>query len=330
MRKRVVLILVVLAVVAAVLLLVRHFRGAGGDDGTMLLAGNVEVTETNVGFKIPGRVVERPVDEGFKVKAGDLIARLDNAELTTLVSQSRASLKEATVKLAELEAGSRVQEIGEARANVAAQDAELQKVKNDLDRARILFKNGAISASQFDVAVSAYEARKAQRENALEAQSLTKEGPRREEIKMAAHRLELAKAAFETSEARLRDTVAYAPVDAVVLRKNVEPGETVAAGTPVVTLGDLSKPWIKVYVKEEKLPLIKLGQKARISVDAYKDKFYEGEVSYISSEAEFTPKTVQTPEERVKLVFGVKVRVSNERGELKPGMPADVRIKVTP
>jgi HlyD family secretion protein len=329
MRKKVVLILVVLAAAAAVLLLVRHYRGAR-DDGAMLLSGNVEVTEVNVGFKIPGRVIERLVDEGYKVHTGDVIARLDNVELTTMVTQSRASLREAATRLAELEAGSRFQEKEQARANVAAQDAELQKVKKDLERARVLYKNGAISASQFDVAVSVYDGRKALYENALEAQSLTKEGPRKEDIKMAEHRVELAKGALDTSETRLGDTVIYAPVDGVVLRKNVEAGETIAAGTPIVTIGDLAKPWIKVYVKEDKLPFVKLGQKARVSVDAYKNKFYDGEVSYISSEAEFTPKTVQTPEERVKLVFGVKVRVNNDHGELKPGMPADVRIAVTP
>ena len=329
MRKKVVLILAVAAIAAVVLLLVRHYTGAK-DDGTMLLSGNVEVTEVNVGFKIPGRVIERLVDEGFKVHAGDVIARLDNAELTTMVSQSRASQKEAATRLTELEAGSRSQEIGQARANVAGQNAELQKVKKDLERARVLYKNGAISASQYDLAVSAYDARKALYENATEAQSLTREGPRKEDIKMAEHRAELAKAAVQTSEARLGDTVIYAPVDGIVLRKNVEAGETIAAGTPIVTIADLTKPWIKVYVKEDKLPFVKLGQKARITVDAYKNKFYEGEVSYISSEAEFTPKTVQTPEERVKLVFGVKVRVNNEQGELKPGMPADVRIVVKP
>jgi HlyD family secretion protein len=112
----------------------------------------------------------------------------------------------------------------------------------------------------------------------------------------------------------------------VVLRKNIEAGETVQAGVPIFTLGDLIEPWVKVYIKEENLGLVKLGQKVRITTDSYPGKAYDGIVSYISSEAEFTPKNVQTQEERVKLVFGVKVSVRNEQHELKPGMPADVKI----
>jgi HlyD family secretion protein len=146
----------------------------------------------------------------------------------------------------------------------------------------------------------------------------------------AASQLQMYQAALRTAEVRLHDSVVYSPLDGVVLRKNVEQGETVSAGTPVFTVGDLANPWIKVYVKEDKLGLVKLGEKAEISVDSFPGKKYEGEVTYISSEAEFTPKTVQTQEERVKLVFGVKVSVKNVNDELKPSMPADVKILVAP
>ena len=155
---------------------------------------------------------------------------------------------------------------------------------------------------------------------------MVKEGPRKEDISAAEQRVSQARAALLTAEERLKDTVIYAPVSAVVIRKNIELGETVGTGIPVFTLGDLEDPWIKVYVKEDKLGLVKLGQKAKITVDSYPGKVYEGTVTFISSEAEFTPKNVQTKEERVKLVFGVKVRVKNINDELKPSMPADVRI----
>ncbi len=224
--------------------------------------------------------------------------------------------------------GSRAQEIEQAKANVSAQEAELAKVKQDYDRADVLFRNGAISASQYDMAKSAYDARRALYKNALEALSLTKEGPRKEEVRIAGHRVEQAKAQLAASEERLRDTVIYSPTDGIVLRKNVEAGETVSQGTPIVTIGDLGSPWVKVYVKEDKVGLVKPGQKVKVTVDTYKDRSYDGEVSYVSSEAEFTPKTVQTQEERVKLVFGVKVKVRNVNWDLKPGMPADVRITV--
>ena len=138
--------------------------------------------------------------------------------------------------------------------------------------------------------------------------------------------LRQTRAALAASQDRLRDMVITAPVSGVVLRKNSEAGETVAAGAAVYSLGDLESPWIKVYVKEDKLGLVKLGQKAEVITDSFPKKRYEGTVTMISSEAEFTPKNVQTREERVKLVFGVKVSVKNENDELKPGMPADVKI----
>ncbi len=327
MKKRAAVVVAALIIVAAVLL-VRTFLSKKPEQDVLLLSGNVEVTETNVGFKLPGRVIELLTDEGRMVKKGDVIARLDNAELASIVTQNRAAAQEAQTRLAELIAGSRPQEVEQARANVRAQEAELARLKKDFERAEVLYKNGAISSAQFDTSRSAYETRAAQARSAQENLSLVHEGPRKEDIEAARHRAGQASAAVRTAEERLADTIAYAPVTAIVLRKNVELGETISQGTPVFTLGDLANPWIKVYVKEDRLALVKLGQKAKISVDSYPGKTYDGWVSYVSSEAEFTPKTVQTQEERVKLVFAVKVRVQNDRQELKPGMPADVRIFV--
>jgi HlyD family secretion protein len=327
MKKKRIFIVFAVIVIGIVILVMYNIKKQK-DNGAMILSGNVEVTEINVGFKASGRVMERLVDEGDKVKTGDLLARLDSAEISSVVAQGRASLDEATVKLSELSAGSRLQEIEQAKAQMNAQEAELQKVKKDYERAEILYKNGAISASQFDVARSSYDARTALHRNALELLSLVREGPRKEEINIAGHRVKQARAVLAASEERLKDTIIYAPMNGVVLRKYVEGGETVASGTPVVTIGDLEHPWIKVYVKEDRLGQVKLGQKAKITVDTFKGKVYEGAVTFISSEAEFTPKNVQTQEERVKLVFGVKVRAKNVNDELKPGMPADVRIEL--
>jgi len=323
-KKRLIIVGIIIAIIIAVLL-INHFRNKK-DDGALSLSGNVEVTETNIGFKLPGRVMELTADEGQQVNAGQLIARLDNAELASVVMQNKASLQEAMTRLAELRAGSRVQEIERARASVNAQAADLDKAKKDYERADILYKNGAISASQFETAQNAYNTRAAQLKSVQETFSLVKEGPRKEDIQAAEHRVQQVKAILNTSEERLKDTVLFAPISGVILRKNVELGETLSAGTPAFTIGDLENPWVKVYVKENRLGQVKLGQKADVKVDSFKDKTYDGTVTFISSEAEFTPKNVQTEEERVKLVFGVKVKVKNENGELKPGMPADVKI----
>ena len=155
---------------------------------------------------------------------------------------------------------------------------------------------------------------------------MTKEGPTKQSIRAAEYRVEQAKAALLSAEKRLSDTTIFAPLSGVILNKNVEPGEILTQGAPVYTIGDLENPWIKVYVKEDKLGLIKLGQAAEVTIDSFPNKFFDGAVTYISPQAEFTPKTVQTKEERVKLVFAVKVSVKNLNGELKPGMPADVRL----
>ena len=325
MKKSVTIAVIALAVAAAVFLSARYF-GKRGEENVLLLSGNMEVTETNTGFKPAGRVIDLLVVEGQSVRKGDLLARLDNAELASIVGQQRAALQEAGARLAELEAGSRPQEIEQARADVQSQEAELVRIKKDYERSEMLYQNGAIPSAQFDAAKSAFESRVAQLRRAAEQLSLAKEGPRKESIEAAAYQVRQARAQLRVAEEKLNDTLIYAPFSGVILRKNVELGETVAQGTPVYTIGDLANPWIKVYVKEDKLGLVKLGQKAQVTTDTYRGKVYNGWVSFISSEAEFTPKNVQTQEERVKLVFGVKVLVGNVNNELKPSMPADVRI----
>jgi HlyD family secretion protein len=273
MKKRLIIAAAVILAAVVTVVLIRR-AGNGRDQDAIVASGNVEVTEVNVAFKIPGRVTTLFTDEGRPVKAGEKLAILDSAEYASQVAQSRAVLENA--------------------------DAQLEKAKNDYTRAELLFKKEAISAQQMDAAKTQYDVSLAQ-------------------IRQSA-------ASLRTSEVRLRDSVLYAPVSGVVLRKNVEAGETVAVGTPIFTIGDLENPWIKVYVKEDKLGLVKLGQKAHVGTDSYPEKVYDGVITYISSEAEFTPKNVQTQEERVKLVFGVKVSVTNTNDELKPGMPADVKI----
>lgn len=322
---------ITIAVLAALIIvgvLVVRYAWRTGNDHELRLSGNVEVTEANLGFKLPGRVVELLVREGDTVKAGQAIARLDSAEVAAAVAQGRAFLGEATTRLAELRAGSRTQEVAHAKAQVGAQEAELNRVQKDFERAEMLYKNGAISSAQYDSAKSAYEARAAQHRSALETMSLVKEGPRQEDIRISEHRVGQAKAGLAAVEERFKDTVLVAPFAGIVLTKNVELGETVGPGVSIYTIGDLMSLWVKVYVPEPQLGRVKLGQSAQISTDSFRGKKYEGRVSLIYSQAEFTPKQVQTQEERVKLVFGVKITVRNENGELKPGMPADVRIKL--
>ena len=268
---------VIAAAVALIIISIVAYRYINGrDTDGLALSGTVEVTEVNVGFKVPGRVRTLFTDEGRAVNSGDKVAELDSAELESLVNQSSANVRNA--------------------------EARQEKARNDFERYTKLYKDEVVSPQQMDAAKTAYEE--------------------------AASQLQMYVAALRTARVKLSDSVIYAPLNGIVLRKNVEQGETVNTGTPVFTIGDMEHPWIKVYVKEDKLGFVKLGQKAEITVDSFPGKKYEGTVSYISSEAEFTPKNVQTREERVKLVFGVKVSVKNQGSELKPGMPADVKIVI--
>jgi len=324
MRKKAIIVgVIVLAGLAA--FIVTRFKNTN-DKGVLSLSGNVEVTEVNLGFKLPGRVTTLLAEEGQRVSKGDRLGLLDRAELESRVMQNRAYLEETKARLAELNAGARSQELEQARAEVRSAEVELERARKDFERADILFSNGAISAQQMDTAKKTFDVLDSRHKKALETLSLLKEGVRKEVIEAAESRVKQAEAALEASEEVLKDAGMSAPVSGVILRKNAEAGETVSAGMPVYTIADLTSPWIKVYVKEDRLGLVKLGQKAEVRTDSYPDKKYEGIVTYISSEAEFTPKNVQTQEERVKLVFGMKVSVRNENDELKPGMPADVKI----
>jgi len=274
MKRGLIIAGIVLIAGIAVTLYVRY--GNSRDQGAMTLSGNVEVTEVNMGFKIPGRVLRLYTDEGRTVTNNEKIAELDNAEYESMVNQNKASVLNA--------------------------EAQYEKAHKDFERFTLLYRDGVVSSQQMDAAKSAYDAASAQ--------------------------LQLSHASLRTADVKLKDTVIYAPLNGVVLRKNIEEGETVGTGTMLFTIGDLENPWVKVYVKEDKLGFVKLGQHAEVTVDTFPGKVYEGTVTYISSEAEFTPKNVQTKEERVKLVFGVKVSVKNVNNELKPGMPADVRILI--
>lgn len=325
--KRKAIILGLVAVIAGITAFLT-LRGEKDDAGSLVSSGNVEVTEVDLGFKAPGRVERLLTDEGRNVAAGETVATLDRSELLRQMEAQQAVIDSTSARLLELKQGSRPQEKRGARAMTASASADLEKAQKDFERAEMLFGNGAISGQQRDAAKRAFEVATAQHDHALQNESLVREGPRLETIRGAEAQVRQAKAQLAVYREQLADMELKTPVKGVVLRKNVEGGETVTAGTPIFTVGDLEHPWVKIYVKEDKLGLVKLGQKAEVTVDTYPGKTFEGVVTYISPEAEFTPKNVQTQEERVKLVFGIKVNVDNPNQELKPGMPADVRIRL--
>ena len=182
-----------------------------------------------------------------------------------------------------------------------------------------LVKEGS-RKQQIDEARAAYNQSKAQYD-------VVKAGPRQETIDQARARAKQAEAALQLAKTRLSYATLASPMSGVVMSKNIEPGEYVAPGTPVVTVGDLVNVWLRAYIPETELGRVKVGQKARVTTDTYPGKVYEGRIAFIAQEAEFTPKNVQTEKERVKLVYRIKIDITNPAMELKPGMPADAVIE---
>ena len=296
------------------------------DPNVLRVSGNVEVTDIEVSFRIPGWVEARPVSEGEAVKAGQLIARLESTELAQEVALREAEAQAYAAELAALEAGSRPQEIAVARASVRHAQAELERLAAEYERQRDLLARNVASQQVFQRAKAEWEVAKSQVDEAKERLKLAEEGPRQEDITRARARLDQVRQSHAIAKTRLNYATVTSPISGTVLSENVEAGEYVVPGVPVVTVGDLVNTWLRAYVNETDLGRIKLGQRVCVSTDTYPGKAYAGELSFIASAAEFTPKNVQTAEERVKLVYRVKVDIPNPDLELKPGMPADADI----
>ena len=325
-RKIVLLIALVLAGVA-IIVGWGLMRGKGGGD-SLVANGTIEATEVEVSSKLPGRLAQLLVEEGDQVQASQVIARLDTSECEAEVAQARAALARAEAQLKELLAGSRLQEIEEARANLQQAEDNLKLAGDDWNRFDNLFKEGAISIQERDRAKNRLEIAQSQVKAAKERYTLVKIGPRPEVIEAARHERDRAKAALETVQVRLRDSTILAPLGAIVLTKRAEQGEVVNPGFPIVILIDPDDLWLRVFIPESEIGLVSIGQAAAVTVDSFPNRRFEGKVVEISSKAEFTPRTVQTKKERVNLVFGVKISLDNRERLLKPGMPADTEIKV--
>jgi HlyD family secretion protein len=365
------------------------YGGMNRNTSSIAVSGNLELTQVDLSFKTAGRMTLLAVREGDLVKKGDLIAKLDSAQLdqqllrdqaavasaqsslqqlrtsieyqqATLesdISTRRAELAQAQAKLDELMAGSRPQEIQQAQSGVADAKAWNDQARLDMERAQTLFAREDISKSQFDQARAKLDSTAAQLKQAEDKLALVKEGPRAEEIAGARAQVARAQAAVQTAEAnrieirrkqqelaarqseiertraqvgmtqtQIADATVVAPIDGVVLVKAAEAGEVIAAGSTIVSLGDLDHPWLRAYINETDLGRIKVGGKARLSTDSFPGKTYDGHISFIASEAEFTPKQIQTKEERVKLVYRIKIDVDNAQHELKNNMPVDAEI----
>lgn len=324
-RVRILIAVMVVIVILGSFAVIRYFDRR--PNGTRIEAsGTIEATEVEIASKVTGHIVKLTVDEGDRVEKDQLLAVIDGRELEAQVREAEAQRAAAQANLRNLEAGSREQEIKKAEASLEEAQANMEKTRTDWERMERLHKDKVASDQEWEHARTAYDAAVAKNREAKEHLDLLKAGTRRQVIEAARGELERAQAAVEFAHAQRDQIYLSAPLTATVLLKNRELGELAVVGSPIVTLGDLDNLWVTIYIKETDLGRVTLGQQAAVTVDTFPGKNYPGKVTYISNKAEFTPKTIQTKEERVKLVFEVKVAVENQNGELKPGMPADVKL----
>lgn len=294
-------------------------------DEAALLTGTIEATKADITPKASGYLTELLVKEGMPVSAGDLAARLSRRDLEAAALRDRAAYESAAANLTKLENGSRPEDIEAARSEEAAARAASDKAGKDFARMEQLLAADAISKKDYDAALEARDAAAATLSAATERRKLLEAGSRAEDIAIARHTRDQYEAALAMSESAVDDLSVYAPLSGVILSKNYEPGEFVSAGAPIATIADLSDVWVKVYVSSEELGRLTLGEKADVMIDGAPGKVFPGHIKEISDSAEYTPRQSITKNERVNLVFGVKVAIDDGEGIMKPGMPADVR-----
>jgi len=327
MKRRAKVVVPILVVVLGTLVWWR-LRDGGGGAGGLDASGTVEATEADLGFQIPGRLNRILPREGDAVREGDALAALDSTQLAASRSEGAARVNAAEARLRELRSGSRVEEIRSAEATLAAAREREEEARREAERSRRLFDGGAISRQVLDRAETQLRVAAAEAEHSLQAVELTREGPRSEIVEAQEAVVAQARAALARAEAAFDDGLLAAPFDGIVTVRHREPGEIVPAGAPILTLLDPEDRWVRIYVPEDRMGGVSLGQRATIRSDTYPNRTYDGEVVYIGSEAEFTPRNVQTPEERTRLVYPVKVRIAGDPDfELKPGVPADVALE---
>jgi len=323
-RFIVIFIIVVAIVLIALYVMLRKEKVQDAIGGS----GIIEATEVDISAQIPAKIMKLLVDEGDEVKEGDPIISLDESEYLKSCEQADAALRKAQSRLEDLLRGARVQEIERAKAEVESSGSSLKKAEADLERFKKLYEEDILPVEMLQSAQTNRDLAAGKLKVAQETLKLLEAGSRQDEIEAARWQVTEAGKALEASEIKLSYAQIRSPLSGRILTKNFEEGELAVIGSPIFTIADVRNPWVKIYVGERNYGKVKLGMSASIESDSFPGKKFYGKVHFISSEAEFTPKNIQTKEERIKLVFAIKIAIQNEEEELKPGMPVDVEIPV--
>jgi HlyD family secretion protein len=335
--KKKIIIMVFVALLIGVGLLVYLDQKNNREKG-LFYSGIIEATQANLSFQVPGRVAQVNVQEGQSVTKDQIIAELDRAELESRYAQAKANLDRAQKTKQQLETVLDISrktlpsEVARATANVKSVKDTLKDAEKNDKRFEDLFRNGVITEKERDTMKLNYDVAKsrlAESESVLKlAQgNLTRIDAAKQDIEVATAQINSISASLNQASIQLAYTQLKSPIDGIITSRNIEPGETVNSGREVITVSDLSRVDLKIFVDETEIGKVKPGQKVDVKVDTFPGKTYTGTVSFISPEGEFTPKIIQTKKERVKLVYLVKVSIANPNFELKSGMPADAWLR---
>jgi HlyD family secretion protein len=321
MKKRIAAAAIIAALGALAWILYPRVFAPNGIGDSLIVSGNIEAHESVVSFKaVQSRVDELPFNEGQWVAAGTTLARLDDTDYGQQVA-----IDQAQVNVFDRQLDSSRQRVEAAHAVVESAQADLEQRRLDFARARSLFADKVISTQERDHAQTALKQAQAalDRDNAYARLAAN-------DVAVASADLRRARESLAMARITRDYTVLRAPFSGVIITRNAELGEVMQPGTPVVTMADLDHVWLRAYIAETDLGRIRWGQPAAIRTDTYPGRTYPGRISFIASKAEFTPKNVETHKERVTLVYRIKIDVDNPAHELKPGMPADATIDLTP
>ena len=291
-------------------------------------SGTIESTNVIVSSEVRGEIKYKLFTEGDKIEKGDTLYIIDTDELSILLNKAEAGVQVADAQLRLLIKGARKEDILQAQALLTQAEVNLNKVTKDKERFDKLYKANTVTEKQYDDITAAYKVSLAKYQSAKENFSKISKITRPEELQQAEGRLKEANANLNLIKKHIKDSFITSPLNGFIVKKFFEEGEYVNPSSSLFEISDLSVVNLIIYVSETELGGVKLGEKADVFVDAYPNKSFEGKVTYISPEAEFTPKNIQTKDERTKLVFAVKIEIHNPDFKLKAGMPADAEIKV--
>jgi len=302
------------------------FSCNGNNHNRIEASGNIEATNIVVSSQVSGKVIQILKDEGNQVNKNDTVIIIDPETYKLKLDEALAAKEFAQAQYKLLKVGARSEDIKQAEDNLKQAQVSFNLAEKDKERMDNLYKSQTVTKKQYDDAVANYEISLARLNSAKENLDKMKNLARPEELKQSEANLNRAIANVNLFQKNLDDCFVISPSSGFITKKFVEVGETVGMMSSLFQIADLSKVELVIYIPETELGLVKLGQTAEISVDTFPDRTFDGKVIYISPQAEFTPKNIQTQEERTKLVFAVKIKIDNPAFELKDGMPADASI----